>query len=328
MNRRTSRRIAAITISLLLAVMLSGCASRPPWPAAAEQSGLDLEQRVILDQVPFYAQELYQCGPASLAMMLNAQGLSTRPEQLKDLVYIPEREGSLQVELVAAGRSHGMVVYQLDGSLRSLLSEVAAGHPVMVMQNLRFSWWPQWHFAVVTGFDRQKRNVILNTDTRERHEEAVEVFMATWGRANNWAVVMLPPTQLPATADPIDYLMAVNDLETTAHIKTARQAYSTAENAWPDQPAAILGQGNIAWRAGNWPEATRHYLRLTTRFPGLAAGWNNLAQSLAKQGCEPAAQTAAWCAHGLKPDRFSPDLPDMPASVAAECPSVTCPLPD
>jgi ABC-type sugar transport system substrate-binding protein len=72
MNRRTSRRIAAITISLLLAVMLGGCASRPPWPAAAEQSGLDLEQRVILDQVPFYAQELYQCGPASLAMMLNA----------------------------------------------------------------------------------------------------------------------------------------------------------------------------------------------------------------------------------------------------------------
>ncbi|SFR64831.1 Tetratricopeptide repeat-containing protein [Marinobacter daqiaonensis] len=316
-------------------VILGGCANRPQWPdqtssavspiASSRSSDLDLDQRLILEQVPFYAQEKYQCGPASLAMMLNAQGLTTEPDQLKDLVYLPGREGSLQVELVAAGRSHGMVVYELDGSLQSLLTEVAAGHPVMVMQNLRFNWWPQWHFAVVTGFDREKRNIILHTGTRELHEEAVEVFMATWNRTENWAVVMLPPGQLPATAEPIDYLMAVNDLETTGHWDTASEAYRTAERAWPDQPAAILGQGNIAWQAGDWAEATRHYLRLTSEFPDLAAGWHNLAQSLARQGCESPARNAAECAFSLKPDRFSLEMPAISSGVSAECPSVDCP---
>lgn len=316
-------------------VILGGCANRPQWPTepypasqtpAPALSKADLTQKVILDQVPFYPQELYQCGPASLAMMLEAQGLSASPDELKDLVYLPGRQGSLQVELVAAARSHGMVVYTLDGSLQALLTEVAAGHPVMVMQNLRFSWWPQWHFAVVTGFDGNRRNIILNTGTSESHEEAVEVFMATWNRAGNWAAIMLPPGQLPATAEPIRYLIAVNDLETTGHGRAASRAYAAAENAWPDQPAAIMGQGNIAWQAGDWSEASRHYLRLTSRFPELAAGWHNLGQSLARQGCRPAADTAARCAHRLRPERFGLELPAGPATGAAQCPSLTCPV--
>ncbi len=331
-------RAVAITVSLTLMVILAGCASRPPWPeapastsaqaVASDSSGMDLNQRVLLEQVPFHPQELYQCGPASLAMMLNSQGLSTDPDQLKGLVYLPGREGSLQVELVAAGRSHGMVVYPLDGSLQSLLTEVAAGHPVMVMQNLRFSWWPQWHFAVVTGFDREQRNIILHTGTRKFHEEAVEVFMATWSRAENWAVVMLPPDQLPATAEPIDYLMAANDLETTGHGGTASQAYRTAEKAWPEQPAAILGQGNIAWQAGDWAEASRHYQRLTSSFPDLAAGWHNLGQALARQGCEAGAHTAAWCAHSLNPERFGTERPRVAPGASSQCPTITCPVPE
>ncbi|WP_404363606.1 PA2778 family cysteine peptidase [Marinobacter sp.] len=330
------KRATAITASLMLAVILSGCANRPQWPDApstapsqaitSTTSEFDLNQRMILEQVPFYAQELYQCGPASLAMVLNAQGLSTQPDELKDLVYLPGREGSLQMELVAAGRSHGMVVYKLDGSLQSLLTEVAAGNPVLVMQNLRFNWWPQWHFAVVTGFDQDRRNIILHTGTSELHEEAVEVFMATWNRTENWAVVMLPPGNLPATADPIDYLMAVNDLETTGHDEAASKAYRAAEQAWPDQPAAIMGQGNIAWQAGAWTQATGHYLRLTSKFPELAAGWHNLGQSLIKQGCEPAAAAAAQCAHRIRPSLFPPPAATAPADISEHCPAVDCPL--
>lgn len=312
-------------IGLALITVLSGCVSTPPWPEApAATVNVNLNQRLVLNQVPFYAQERYQCGPASLAMMLNAQGLQTDPETLRELVYLPGRRGTLKVELVAAGRSHGMVVYELDGTLDSLLTEVAAGNPVLVMQNLRLDWWPQWHFAVVIGFDEAERKVILHTDTRERHEETLEVFTATWKRADNWAAVMLPPEHLPATAKPLDYLRAVNDLETTGRTNAANAAYQTAERAWPDQPAAVLGQGNIAYQLADWKQATHHYLRLTERFPQLAAGWNNLAHSLARHGCEREASTAAHCAHQLKPERFG-GAPDAEASSSAECPPVRCP---
>ncbi len=308
-------------------VVLSGCATRPEWPAQPAHtpipehySATRLDQRQLLDHVPFHGQELFQCGPASLAMMLNSQGLTTDPNELKNKVYLPDREGSLRVELVATARSYGLVVYPLQPSLSHLLSEVAAGHPVLVMQNLRLSWWPQWHFAVVVGFDPDPRRVILNTDTREQHEETLEVFMATWTRAGNWAAVMLPPDQLPATAEPLPYLMAVNDLEVTGHTEAASQAYAMAEVTWPEQPAPIMGQGNIAYQQADWSSAVQHYLRLTQKFPELGAGWNNLAHALGQTGCHAQAEEALEHARSLNPDRFSEPLESDSSGAASACP--------
>jgi len=316
-------------------MIVVGCASHTQWPETKTlETAAGTDQRHVLDHVPFYAQERYQCGPASLAMMLNSQGLSTDPAILKELVYLPARHGSLKVEMVAAARAHSLLVYPLEDSLESalesLLEEVAAGHPVLVMQNLRFGWWPQWHFAVVIGYDAGTRKIILHTDTRERHEETLEVFKATWDRADNWATVILPPDRLPATARPLAYLMAANDLETTGRTIAATTAYQTAERAWPDQPAAIMGQGNIAWQQGDVALATQHYLRMTQQFPDLAAGWNNLAHSLAAQGCATASDTAASCARAIKPERFGGDIPEQTGndlSGTADCPMLNCPAP-
>ncbi|MFO7993795.1 MAG: PA2778 family cysteine peptidase [Marinobacter sp.] len=329
MTVSTNPRLLQIVVSILLTAILAGCASRPQWPESDTQDIPDVDKRLVLEDVPFYAQERYQCGPASLAMMLNSQGLNTNPDVLKELVYLPERQGSLKVELVAAARAHGLLVYPLDSSLESLLGEVAAGNPVLVMQNLRFGWWPQWHFAVVMGFDAEQRNIILHTDTRDYHEETLEVFMATWTRAEKWAAVMLPPDQLPATAEPLRYLMSANDLETTGRTLAATTAYQTAEQTWPDQPAAIMGQGNIAWELGDAELATYHYQRLTRKFPGIAAGWNNLAHSLAAQGCATAAETAASCAAEINPERFDESIPEVldPESTDT-CPVLQCPSSD
>lgn len=323
----THAALLRIVVSVALITILAGCASRPEWPETGtlNQAG-GIDQHRVLEDVPFYAQERYQCGPASLAMMLNSQGLNTDPDVLRELVYLPGRKGSLQVELVAAARAHGQLVYPLDGSLESLLEEVAAGNPVLVMQNLRFGWWPQWHFAVVIGFDAEERNIILHTDTRESHKETLEVFTATWNRAENWAAVMLPPDQLPATADPLQYLMSANDLETTGRTLAAATAYQTAEQTWPDQPAAIMGQGNIAWEQGDAKLATHHYLRLTQKFPAVGAGWNNLAHSLAALGCAPAAETAARCAAAISPERFDGTPPSLPSQNSQSvCPVLECP---
>lgn len=311
----------------LLVSLLAGCASAPKWPAP-ETHQAKLPDRVTLDGVPFYPQEKYQCGPASLAMMLNSQGLQTDPEILKELVYIPGREGSLQVEMVAAARAHGMLVYPLEGELESLLIEVASGNPVLVMQNLRFDWWPQWHFAVVMGYDSKERDLILHTDTRKREAIDLEVFNNTWGRADNWAVTILPPDQVPATARPLRFLQSAHDLETTGRTTAAGMAYKTAETVWPDQPAAIMARGNLAWQLGQRDEATVHFLRTVTRFPEFAEGWNNLGFALQASDCVNTAAQAARCAAALAPDRFGQSelLDHDGAKPVQQCPALPeCP---
>ncbi|QSP96517.1 PA2778 family cysteine peptidase [Marinobacter salinisoli] len=309
-------------------MFLTGCASNNLWPEPGAGTSA-LPSRVLLDDVPFYPQERFQCGPASLAMTLNSQGLTTHPDILRELVYIPGREGTLQVELVAAGRAHNLLVYKLDGSLDSLLQELAAGHPVLVMQNLRFGWWPQWHFAVAVGFDADERTLILNTDTRQHYEAPIRAFANTWGRADNWAVVMLQPDQVPATAEPLRFLASANDLETTGQTRAAMTAYQTAEQQWPDQPAAIFGQGNLSYDLGNRKEAVRHFSRMVGRFPGIAEGWNNLGHTLSELGCGQQARNAQLCASRLAPLRFSaPADVEPPDEIApGYCAIPACPPP-
>jgi len=263
-------------LAALLGVLLSGCASQPPWP--------DSFNATTLNDVPFHPQEQYQCGPASLAMMLNAQDVEATPDELVDRVYLPQRKGALQVEMVAAARQYGMLVYPLEPELDHVLKEIRAGHPVLVLQNLRFGWWPQWHFAVVVGYDSAKEALILHSGTEKNERQPASVFMATWNRSERWARVILSPDQMPATAEPLTFLMAAHDLETTQQKAAAKSAYKTASEAWPDQPAALLGLGNIAYQQGQWSEAEKYYRAMTKRFPDINAGWNNLAEALSRQG--------------------------------------------
>jgi tetratricopeptide (TPR) repeat protein len=217
-----------------------------------------------------------------------------------------------------------MLVYPLEKELESLLSEVASGNPVLVMQNLRFGWWPQWHFAVVIGYDSGERDLILHTDTRKREAIDVEVFSNTWGRADNWAVTILPPDRVPATAKPLRFLQSAHDLETTGRTTAAGIAYETAQTTWPDQPAATMARGNLAWQLDRQSEAKEHFLRTVKRFPEFAEGWNNLAFALQASGCASAAKQAASCAASLAPDRFGQsELLDHDGATSAEhCPAL------
>ncbi len=321
------RRWATVSI-LLVVVVLAGCASTPQWPESPQSPALGFQERHLLTDVPFYPQEKYQCGPAALATMLNSQGHNADPDALVDKVYIPERQGTLKVEMVAAARSHQLLVYPLNEELADLLTEVAAGNPVLVMQNLGFGWWPQWHFAVVVGFDQASNVVILHTDTRKAHEQSLRVFLTTWQRAEKWAAVMLPPDRLPATAKPLKYLTAASDLESTGQLEAARAAYNTATETWPDQPAAWLGLGNVAYQQSDWQTASAQYGEMVERFPDMAAGWNNLAHALKKQGCDAEASAAAECAYRLDDTRFSEmiDAKQEIDDVPRQCPEMQCPV--
>jgi tetratricopeptide (TPR) repeat protein len=277
-----------------LAALLSACAGRMVYlpPSASLQH---LTPSVVIDQVPFYAQDAYQCGPASLAMMLNYRGLATTPELLKDRVYIPERRGSLQIELVAAARERDLLVYTVPRKLEAILTELEAGNPVLVMQNLAVSWLPRWHYAVAIGYDLDRRELILHSGLERGRRESFAAFMRAWSKADYWGRVMLPPDQIPATAEPLVFLSAASDLEQTGRLPSAELAYRAALTQWPDQPAARFGLGNVTWEQNRREESLAHFRELVTEFPHFKAGWNNLGVALAAFGCKRAAEQAKAC---------------------------------
>lgn len=265
-------------------LLLCGCAGVPQTQALLNDPPRELGRRFELSEVPFFPQERYQCGPAALATMLGWAGVEVTPEQLESQVYIPDRHGSLQPELIAAARHYQRIPYLLDPELEAILREVGAGHPVLVLQNLAYSWYPRWHYAVVVGFDLDRGEVILRSGTHRRHVQSLRSFEHTWGRAGHWAVVMLEARFVPATASEQAYLRAVLAFEQGADPATAADAYRSAAERWPSSAGAWFGLGNTAYQSQAYPEAGRAFQRVLELKPGFSAAMNNLALVFLEQG--------------------------------------------
>jgi hypothetical protein len=107
----------------LLVLGLAGCGSLPQVEALRSERD-KLPPRAELKDVPFFPQEEYQCGPAALATVLKAGGVDITPEALAEQVYLPTRQGSLQIELLAAARRQERIAYELAPSLPDLLPAI------------------------------------------------------------------------------------------------------------------------------------------------------------------------------------------------------------
>ncbi len=230
---------------LMAAVTLGGCASFTAMDA--DQAFSEPPEAVELTDVPYHPQEALQCGPAALAEMLGWSGHETTPGALKGDLFIPAREGTLQTEILAQTRARNRVAYQIPGSFDALLEELHAGHPVMVFQNLGLGWVPVWHYAVLVGYEPEDEVFILRSGEHERHKSPLDRFRRTWERADQWAVVVMPPDRLPATAEPTAWLRAALDLETTGRTDAAEVAYRTGLERWPEHGGLHVALVNLLY---------------------------------------------------------------------------------
>jgi tetratricopeptide (TPR) repeat protein len=271
--------------SLLLALLLAACTSRAPVlpPALEQRPG---PSSVELAEVAFFPQQDYQCGPAALAAVLRYAGAEVDAEALRPRVYLPERKGSLAIEMAAAARSFGRIAYQPPPTLDALLAELQAGRPVVVLQNLGVQAYPVWHFAVVIGYDRGTDAFLLRSGRTRRLEVRGAELMRTWSLASQWALVILRPGELPASDDAHGYLRAVAATEASLPAPDAVRAYEAAATRWPDNAIARFGLANAARRAGDTQRAIGLYARLADEAPGEIAARNNLADTLNAVGCK------------------------------------------
>lgn len=253
----------------------------------------DLPRQHELTKTPFFPQELYHCGPAALATALNAIDINVTPDQLVPEVYIPARQGSLQIEMLAASRRHGALSVKVAPRLDAVLKEVAAGNVVVVMQNLGLSWAPSWHYAVVVGYNLEQEKVWLRSGTFERFEMTLSTFQRTWARSEYWAFVALKPGSLPASDDPDAVAKAIVAFEKNSNKKDAYLSYDAAVKRWPNHLVLLMGLGNSAYALGNYSHATSAFRDATAAHPDSAAAHNNLANMLMILGDAKAAKLAA-----------------------------------
>ena len=288
--------------TLLLALLLPSCVTPPQTRQLLLAPADNLPARVELAQTTFFPQQRYQCGPAALATVLAANGVGVTPDALVERVYIPALQGSLREEIAAAARDYGMLAYPLRPSLADLLEETAHGNPVLVFQNLGLPILPEWHFAVVIGYDLTSRDILLRSGTTQRWRTSLGAFERTWARGDYWAQVILPGGEIPASAEPANYLVAARDLEVSGQTGAAGSAYRAATERWPGLPAGWISWGNSLYTGGQFRQSETAFRKATVLAPDDPRAWNNLAYALLEIACVTEAQQAAACAVALAPD--------------------------
>jgi tetratricopeptide (TPR) repeat protein len=261
----------------IAASLCAGCAS-PQVKQLADQWPETLPPQAMITSVPFVAQSEHECGPATLSMVLKFYGKEVALNQLVDQVYLPERQGSLQVEMQSAPRRHDMVSYVLEPKLSALLQEIAAGHPVIVFQNLSLPLYPVWHYAVVLGYDKNQGTVVLHSGETPNQSMSFYTFEQLWARGHYWAMVLLPPEVLPASLPEDKVAAAIAHVE-RVNPATALTAYQHALIVWQDDPILLLGAGNAAYNLGKKETAVATYQTLVEKHPEFADAWHNLAQA-------------------------------------------------
>lgn len=300
-----------MAVALAAAVVLGACAGIPEQRAALARETTATE----LDAVPFFPDTANYCGPAALATTLEWSGYETSPEALGGALFIPERKGSLQPEMLATARRAGRLAYEIPGRLAAVQRELRAGHPVIVLQNLAFGWWPRWHYAVVVGLYPDDGAVVLRSGERRRHRIGFGTFLHTWARAEYWAMVTPAPGELPATAEPRSLFQALASLEGTSGVEPAIPYWRAAAARWPQSGAYAVGLANAVYANGN-TQAAREVL--TAALPRVSEGkgvvWNNLANIEAERGdlaeAEAAAESAI-AAGGPHVEQFRDTLADI-----------------
>ncbi|WP_459733914.1 peptidase C39 family protein [Pseudomonas sp. MHK4] len=209
---------------MLAAALLVGCVASLTGCAGSVAPQIQrLPERVELSG-RFYKGVANQSGPQVLASMLSQQGVVITPGLLDKPLHLPGAEAQLQQNMQNLAREYGMVVYPLDSNLPALLTQVAAGYPVMVRFTEGSALWAEPRYAILTGYNRQKQTVLLRAGMDQRLTMSFGSFESAFKDAGGWAVLIQNPTQLPAQVDQQRWLNAANDLAQAGQEQAAAKA--------------------------------------------------------------------------------------------------------
>lgn len=140
--------------------------------------------------VPFHPQEDYQCGPATLAMVLNHQGDMVTPDDIARDIYRKDLRGTVSLDLALYPRTRGFRTRFFRGSPGDVIAAVDSGRPLLVMVDEGLGGIRIFHYMVVVGYEPE--GVLVNSGRRREQRIPWATFLSGWRGADSWAMLVDP----------------------------------------------------------------------------------------------------------------------------------------
>jgi predicted double-glycine peptidase len=174
--------LLSLPLFLILSVLLGSCATVNQIPVAKNVH--------IIENVPFYQQETYQCGPASLAGVLNYWGTNIIPDDIAKEIYSDTAGGTLNIDMVLYAQSKGLNAIQYKGNMNDLKKNMESGYPVIVLVDYGISLYQANHFMVVVGYN--EHGLIVNSGKDKGKFISAEDFLKAWKKTDYWTLLIKP----------------------------------------------------------------------------------------------------------------------------------------
>lgn len=155
-------------------------APRPPVPPAAYR----------ISDVPLVEAHEGWCGPAALAAVLRFHGDDARAAEIADDIYLADRRGALNLDLLVWARRRGYEASAGEGSTVALMQTVVRDRPVICMIRRRGPLAGRNHFIVIRGYEDSGEVWLADTgDDREVRVAAAD-FERDWSSCGRWMLVV------------------------------------------------------------------------------------------------------------------------------------------
>jgi len=143
-----------------------------------------------IEDVPFYQQETYQCGPASLAGVLNYWGVDVTPQEIAEEIFSTSARGTLNIDMVLYAQRKGLKAQYYRGDIEDIERKISDGFPLIVLVDFGFTVYQVNHFMVIIGFN--EHGVVVNSGKHQGRLLSWRDFKKAWKKTDFWTLFIAP----------------------------------------------------------------------------------------------------------------------------------------
>lgn len=143
---------------------------------------------IIIDNVPFFSQEDYQCGPSSLAGVLNYLGIAVTPEEITHDIFSEKARGTLTADMVLYPQKKGLSATQYKSDLPDLKRNLSSGNPVIILVDYGIFFYQVNHFMVVVGYNDE--GVFANSGSHKNRFIPENSLLKLWKKTGYWTLLI------------------------------------------------------------------------------------------------------------------------------------------
>ncbi|OPY78939.1 MAG: hypothetical protein A4E65_02084 [Syntrophorhabdus sp. PtaU1.Bin153] len=162
----------------------------------AHRSGLITSGARHIENVPYFAQEDFQCGPAALATVVNYWYLRERSgkqlpiETIIADIYSSSARGVLGMDLGLYAQKLGFDVAGRAGSVEDIKRNIDIGVPVIILVDYGMLAYQQNHFMIAKGYTID--GVIVNSGRTENQVISAKDLNKIWKKTGFWSLIIRP----------------------------------------------------------------------------------------------------------------------------------------